>query len=151
LQQSVFFVVLTKRNTMNPEQIIEFNKRCAEFLGYVNTTPTDKDFNIYEKKGGEVGNLIEPMSMKFHSDWNWIMEVVEAIEKILTPNNFCTMFEVEMSTDSCEIKMHTQVAMAFEEISDSFDDIETRENTRKEAVVSAINQFLIWYSEYNKK
>jgi hypothetical protein len=62
---------------------IENNKLIAEFLGYVNTTPNDKDFSIYEGNTlnikGNVKNLIEPMSMEFHSDWNWLMEVVAKI------------------------------------------------------------------------
>jgi len=66
---------------MTQEEIFDYNKRCAEFLGYINTTPTDKDFDIYHnEKGMIIGNkihtMIEPMSAKFHSDWNWIMELV---------------------------------------------------------------------------
>lgn len=45
---------------MTQKQIIEYSKRCAEFLGYVNTTPTDKDFNIYQNENGMIiGNKIK--------------------------------------------------------------------------------------------
>jgi hypothetical protein len=36
--------LLTAEKEFNKE---DYNKLCAEFLGYVNTTPNDKDFNIY--------------------------------------------------------------------------------------------------------
>jgi hypothetical protein len=35
---------------MKPFNKKEYNNLCAYFLGYVNTTPTDKDFNFYENK-----------------------------------------------------------------------------------------------------
>jgi len=69
----------------NQFDIKRFNQLCAEFLGYVNTTPTDPVFNIYENKNGFVIDerqytLLETMSMKFHSNWEWIMQVCDRIE-----------------------------------------------------------------------
>lgn len=57
----------------------ESNKLIAEFMGYVNTTPEDRDFNIYQKDGEP---LIEAMSMKYHTSWDWLMAVVEKIEEL---------------------------------------------------------------------
>jgi len=56
------------------------NDLIAEFMGYVNTTPTDKDFNIYEHP--ETKRMIETMSMKYHTSWDWLMPVVEKIEML---------------------------------------------------------------------
>jgi len=70
---------------MTQQEIQERNQQIALMLGYVNTTPTDKDFNIFEnrcKPFAALPNMIETMSMKFHSDWNWLMEAVEFIEKL---------------------------------------------------------------------
>jgi hypothetical protein len=64
---------------MTPQEIIEGNQLLAEFMGYVNTTPTDPDFNIYENSSGE---MLEAMSVKYHSSWDWLMEVVEKIESL---------------------------------------------------------------------
>ena len=63
------------------QNIIENNKIIAEFLGYINTTPSDKVFSIYENNANPFlgKTLLEPMSMKFNSDWNWLMKVVEKI------------------------------------------------------------------------
>lgn len=111
---------------MTQEEILEYNKRCAEFLGYINTTPTDKDFDIYHnEKGMIIGNkihtMIEPMSAKFHSDWNWIMEVVEVIEK-----------KAWVKIKGCAVDISTIANISAP--------------TKKAAVVEAINQFLIWHS-----
>lgn len=121
---------------MTQEEILNYNNRCAEFLGYVNTTPTDKDFNIYEnEKGMIIGNkiytLLETMSMKFHSDWNWIMEVIKAIEEL--------DIVVLIGKNTCVIEQpYGRTALDLKSI---------KRDSKKEAVVKAINQFLIWYKE----
>jgi len=71
------------------QEIQDRNEQIALMLGYVNTTPTDKDFNIFKShiKIGVIPNMIETMSMKFHSDWNWLMEAVEFINKTHKNNN----------------------------------------------------------------
>ena len=119
---------------MKEEEILEYNKRCAEFLGYINTTPTDKDFDIYHnEKGMIIGNkihtMIEPMSAKFHSDWNWISEIVEAISNKFGGVPFFKevyqkwLYEDKSSEDFLIFRL------------------------KKEELVQAINQFLIWYNE----
>lgn len=123
---------------MNKEEIYNYNNRCAEFLGYVNTTPTDKDFNIYENEKGmiidnKIYTLLETMSMKFHSDWNWIMEVVEAIEEldivVLIGKNTCVI-EQPYGKTNLDLKS-------------------IKRDSKQEAVVEAINQFLKHYEQFN--
>lgn len=126
---------------MTQEWIDQFNKKCAEFLGYVNTTPADKDFNIYKnEKGMIIGNkiytMLETMSMKFHSDWNWIMEVVEAIEKLgywVCIQNTYIGFGNKNDEN------------AF--LNYSFSSFRT---TKREAVIQAIDQFIDWHNEQKK-
>ena len=127
---------------MEIQEIKEYNKRCAEFLGYVNTTPTDKDFNIYKnEKGMIIGNqiytMIEPMSARFHSDWNWIMEVVEAIEKL----------GYESLTGGSEYYYPEKGMRYIQSFIKDDMTIYQEAKTKKESVVQAINQFLIWYNE----
>lgn len=121
---------------MTQQEIYNYNNRCAEFLGYVNTTSTDKDFNIYEnEKGMIIGNkiytLLETMSMKFHSDWNWTHEVIRVIE------NIRDVRDVTINSVGCII-FHKEGAFS------GFSD------NKHEAVVEAINKFLIWYNENYK-
>lgn len=119
---------------MIQEEILKYNEICAIFLGYKNTTPTDKDFNIYEKENGEVGNLIETMSMKFHSDWNWVIKVIDTIEKL--------GYLVEISGNSersfaCISVENTDIPI----IRCGYDVY----LPKKEVVIVTINKFLNWY------
>jgi hypothetical protein len=116
---------------MKPYNEQEFNNLCAEFLGYVNTTATDPDFNIFEnEKGMIIGNkihtMLETMSMKFHSDWNWIMEVWEKIK--LIPNFEDWYINLKLSS------MRNMICGKFSIVDP------------KEAVIQAIWQFLTWYN-----
>lgn len=114
---------------MTTEEILEYNKRCAEFLGW--------DYNKFMDRWNEdmhhQYSFVESTELKFHSDWNWIMEVVEAIEEL-----FDGEVLVEISDESCYIGYHKE-----------YEKYATMES-KKEAVVQAINQFLIWYKENNK-
>jgi hypothetical protein len=117
---------------MKPYNEKKFNELCAEFLGYVNTTPTDPDFNIFKnEKGMIIGNkihtMLETMSMKFHSDWNWIMEVWEKIKSIPNFEDFYITIKLNSMRNMICGKLYFVNA--------------------KEAVTQAIWQFLNWYNE----
>lgn len=130
---------------MTQKQILEFNKRCAEFLGAIYSENAEawgfgNAKNIGSKKynGVMYHNIIEAerfeKELKFDSDWSWIMEVVEAIEKldkiedsVYRVTTFCNICKID--TSNGEIAWSKSV-------------------TKQEAVVEAINQFLIWYNEH---
>lgn len=107
---------------MTQEEILEYNKRCAEFLGY-EISENKECFKLLNKNGWISLNI-------FHSDWNWIMEVVEAIEAIEKLNK-----TVIIDGSKCTI---TPIETSY---------IYYKKENKKEAVVQAINQFLIWYNE----
>jgi hypothetical protein len=120
---------------MKPYNEQEFNRLCAEFLGYVNTTPTDPIFNIYENKNGFMVDgkhhiLLEIMSMKFHSDWNWIMEVALKIRSIQP-------FETEYNDEKSIVpfvNFRSAVVVALMHVN-------------KKVAVETIWEFLNWYNE----
>lgn len=129
---------------MKQFDIKEFNKMCAAFLGYVNLTPDDPDFDFYEhptepvKLGEHIRKTLEPMSMLFHTDWNWIMTVVEKI------NNPTNGIMVSIHSNSCLItdygtrgKWNLNRSANIVRVVDA--------SSRKEAVVQAIWEFLNWY------
>ena len=140
---------------MKQEEILEYNKRCAEFLGYTFSHYTnDKSKATPEIKfvwGAEAEILKRcnawwrcsktpddnfswnfPSDLLFHSNWNWIHEVVEAIEN--------KGYDVFINGLYCRI---TDSGMTDFEIESG------AATTKQEAVVQAINQFLIWYNENN--
>jgi hypothetical protein len=63
---------------------LENNKLIAEFLGY--ELFKDKYYELsqfgYIKTNGEWSDIFYPTTLKFHKDWNWLMEVVEKIESL---------------------------------------------------------------------
>jgi hypothetical protein len=103
---------------MKPYNEQEFNKLCAEFLGI------KKSQDLY------VWNLLlfSEDELLFHSDWNWIMEVVEKIHYFKT---------LIISNNHCEVHFMIEDNMR----------INVCVRTTKEAVVEAIWQFLNWYNE----
>jgi hypothetical protein len=92
---------------LKPYNEQEFNRLCAEFLGI------KKSQDLY------AWNLLlfSEDELLFHSDWNWIMEVVEKISNI--PDGVGYVFIRDLDG-----VMH-----------------------KKQVVVQAIWQFLQWYNE----
>lgn len=121
---------------MTQKEILQYNKRCAEFLGAQCLSPNTKysyfDFGeSWENKNFLFQQIIHSNMLKFHSDWNWIMEIVEAIEKL--------GYNRRVDIDSSHVLIQYKEWYTL-----------VQENSKKEAVVQAINQFLIWYNNQNK-
>lgn len=140
---------------MNKEEIIEYNKRCAEFLGW-------KYFSFEQVRGTRVMVGWEDVfykgkteELKFHSDWNWIMEVVEAIENI-NRKSILHYNEIKIFRNHIDVSYDISLTKRYT-FSDDYSEQALSEGrlakiehfkTKKEAVVQAINQFLIWYNKY---
>ena len=60
---------------MTKQEIENYNRLCAEFLGWKKHEKFNPPYFTSENGGWWEKEL------KFHSDWNWIMIVVEAIER----------------------------------------------------------------------
>lgn len=73
----------------------ENNKIIAEFLGW-------EILNNMTYSKIRKGKWIELDKLKFHSDWNWLMEVVEKIEFI--KDSYHGRFGVYISSNSCTIQ-----------------------------------------------
>ncbi len=119
---------------MTKKEINNFNKICAEFLGV--------KFEIHSSTW-RYKNLIVT-ELLFHSDWNWIMEVVEKIKYI--EDNQEKFFGDEYYLIHFEIDLLNGVDL-FIDKKRIFSQSAFGEGQLKEAVVQAINQFLIWYNE----
>ena len=92
---------------MTQEWITQYNKKCAEFLGEEITTyfiETQMD-------------LIGSNALQFHSDWNWIMEILAKMKLLV-----------------CEAEFTYRVGLHLTGL-------------QKEAVIEAIDQFIDWYNK----
>jgi hypothetical protein len=98
------------------------NKLLAEFVelktpinGYY-ISPFDKD------------DILTTLELKFHSDWNWIMQVVEKIEET-------SPISIIISCGNCEVyNCETSETMFFVE------------GVKIEAVYNACVRFVEWYN-----
>jgi hypothetical protein len=82
------------------------NKLIAEFMGW---TLDDKDLNSYRKLNNNVFKYSLLSNFKYHTDWNWLMEVVE---KIL---NIC------LELDSME--MYYSITDSIPDINQSYNEV----------------------------
>lgn len=122
---------------LTQEEILEGNKLCAEFLGGMYSEHAEawgfgNAKNIGSKMFQEVmyHNIIQAerfeKELKFHSDWNWLMEIVEKIEKT----------SAWVNIKGCAVDIST--------ISN------TSAKTKIEATFIAVVNFIKWYNENNK-
>ena len=109
----------------------ENNRLIAEFLGFQQTNIGWYDAEEVLLRT-EIDNTFD--DLKFHTDWNWLMQVVEKIESF--------GHDVFINTCLCRI---TDVGL------DIFEDIECFVNDNKrQATYNACVEFVKWYNEQNK-
>ena len=150
---------------MKEFNVKEFNRLCAEFMGFVKITEIN-DFCYCENSKEVLINQKEYKILetnfenRFAEDWNWIMQVVEKIEslnlgtvkipitfsyeyqsgsqtEIQVFHNAKAFFRIEFSNCSVDISGNGTLRKGFITI----DNIPTK----KEATVQAIWLFLNWY------
>ena len=107
---------------MNPD-----NKLIAEFLGYSQPHPDYPDTTYWYKKD------FPPLTiLSFDTDWNWLMQVVEAINDL---NNV-----VEIHENHVRIVNNIKSKVL----------VDVVEGTMKLAVYQAVIEFIKWYNEQPK-
>lgn len=155
---------------LTPEKILEYNKRCAEFLGakinetlervYIDKMKDDEmlfhnqsvNLQTYEWNGTTNVHYIPFDMLQFHSDWNWIMEVVEAIEN-LNRKDYLHYNEIKIFRNYIDVSYNMTTKKRYTFSNDYSEQALSQGrlsgikhfNSKKEAVIEAINEFLIWY------
>lgn len=116
------------------KNIVENNKLIAEFLGYSQPHPDYPNTTYWYKKD------CQPITiLLFHSDWSWLMRVVDKIEGFEDENR-CAKYNIKIEQCFVEIiENHT---------SDTI--ISTDANSKLEAVHNACVEFIQWYNQQNK-
>lgn len=114
----------------------ENNKLLAEFLGWEQFGSIGLYDTTFHNNKGSLHWLTK--NMRFHNDWNWLMEVVEKIESIETEDG--RTFTIDMHRDSVlifEYGMHTN------------EIIFTEGKGRFENLYNACVQFVEWLNKEN--
>lgn len=127
---------------MTQEQM-DFNKRCAEFLGIVVDGGYWVDFkkNMPSYITMSYGGRHHIEQLCFHEDWNWIMEVVNFIERLEDSRYYVSILESDCSIIDKVTALNEDNPFMIEPVSFVFDA-----GTKREAVVQTIDKFLIWYN-----
>jgi len=123
------------------KQVLENNKLIAEFLNWEfdaiefiapKEFETIIPFNHQSKKTKALEcfttSIYKVIDLKFHSDWNWLVEVVEKIESL--------RYNIMIGNVICIIERNN-----------GLDSIMIREETKIEAVYNACVEFIKWYNE----
>ncbi len=126
---------------MSKEEIKEYNKLCAQFLGFkcsINEQYELPNMMIFPPAKNSnhcrEAKICCVEDMQFHKDWNWIIEVTDAIES--------KGYDVFINGLYCRI---TDSGMSDFEIESG------GVKTKKEAVVEAIYLFLKFYFKNNNE
>jgi hypothetical protein len=121
----------------------ENNKIIAEFMGgqytYGSTGVQMAEGLIYIP---QIGGL-EIKNIKYHSDWNWLMEVVEKIESLeyLNKKSTCEGFDsfgIEINKNRCDITHYGDFTHHL---------FQGNGKTRIESTYNACVEFIKWYNK----
>ena len=125
------------------DNIIENNRIIAEFMGFI----ADKSFEVKLVDGINTSCyyykddvMYLPEVMAYHSDWSWLMEVVEKIESLPTMKDNGNFF-FEIHQDSVTVFNSTRMDIIIEVIGQG-----SRINNTYQAVI----EFIQWYNKQNK-
>lgn len=123
---------------MTQQKINQYNRRCAKLLDWKKTWYANTPKFFSPKDAENMSNAISVREMKFHLDWNLIIEVVEAIQKIVIEDGdeFCIEFYKNILGKKTTPTTYVSIG-----------GIEVENTDPKTAIVQAIDEFLIWYEQ----
>ena len=128
------------------ENIIENNKIIAEFLEWefddLSETFETPFLKLVEPQafGDEQFSCkLQDFELEFHSDWNWLMKVVEKIESI----EDC-VYQVDILQEGCKILKRCCLL-----IDKRVGKLES-DTTKIKSVYLACVEFIKWYNKQNK-
>lgn len=116
------------------------NKLIAEFLSIkIHPCETIENFKFLpiEERGLYNGYFID--ALKYHEDWNWLMEVVEKIESIEYG-----IYQVDILQEGCKILERCRLL-----IDKRVGKLES-DTTKIESVYLACVEFIKWYNNQNR-
>lgn len=115
-------------------RVMEDNKLIAEFMGWTERTdPTERWFGCFKTQDGVIHKNTPLDPLLFHSDWNWLMDVVDKIESL--------NFSVEMNRQE---EGDYQCLIVKKEII-----VQTFSSNKMESVYQAVVKFIKWYEQNN--
>lgn len=130
---------------MENKEILEGNKLIAEFMGIKNPLfqfPTS-GHGVPFAEGqylGTDGLAYYPEDMRYHSDWNWLMPVVDKIEQLPSSGGF--FFTTIAYQHNIREAYVTEIYGRF---------FGRSENSKLEATFMSVIGFIKWYNKASDK
>lgn len=130
-----------------------YTKYCLELLGYKCISPSNKTFKFYTGNSSNLPPVIEAnFSRCFIKNWNCIMAIVEAIENLdFSKDGYSWELdgEIQYNNEGISVDIENNWCIIYQNL--ALDPMHiyssVKAPTKKEAVVKAINEFLILYNE----
>lgn len=136
--------VIVIRSIMKQKQILEGNNLIAEFMGYkvreTGDTTSDSRFGVgtwflYTKDGVTSDNVF------FNSSWDWLMPVVEKIEKLGYHTRIC------FDDFGSWMQIHYGLSVAD---TDETKAVNMNGKTKIENTFKSVVEFIKWYNKNGK-
>lgn len=127
---------------------LEYNKMCAEFLGYKSYLHGKHRVYIMSDN-----NHRADIDLHFHSDWNWIVEMVDAIEKKGFDFNIRSHINPFTQTSFHQVDIRKESITLSEDKAATYgsgflcDIHSSMVEDKKDAIFDGISKFLIWYNK----
>ena len=109
---------------------MEENKLIAEFMGFLESSLENLYYTHKSLEGFGIGQLTE---LRYDTDWNWLMDVVDKIESL--------NFSVEMNRQE---EGDYQCLIVKKEII-----VQTFSSSKIESVYQSVVNFIKWYEQNN--
>ena len=119
----------------------EKNRIIANFMGYEKIIFPENSRYLGQYKNPISKRIYELDDLEFDRDWNWLMEVVEKIEKSKY------FHEININYDDV-YKDHNCIIIPSQK--NTFNQIQCNAGTKIESVYNACIEFIKWYNEQNK-
>lgn len=123
----------------------ENNKLIAEFLGFI--AISEENFLADNYKVSDEDKLMILEATKYHSDWNWLMEIVEKIES-LGANVWVVKNKVKVTIIG-ELAQKLNNSLYDTEF-EGYDFEYYTQETKIEAVYNACLEFIKWHNSAKK-
>lgn len=142
--------------------MIQLNLKCAKFLewkpafaheadryGYIQTvdgfsTPFYNNSDPQLVESNQDLTIHSISELKFHSDWNWIMEVIEKIESLGYATSLSHNYVISNYGNDCfKIDTKSNAISAYDDKPIQF----SLTKGKKEATIESIDRFIDWYNK----
>jgi hypothetical protein len=136
---------------MKQEEIIEGNILIARFMGYktykeLQTLPEEDKFLsdcFFMHDNADFNFNWEPESLRYQSDWNWLMKVVEKIESLDYDPKVTHTYSVDISGNGTTIQPNTWAG-------ERWMIRHNKKNERKMCTWLCVVDFIKFYNKKNK-